>query len=83
MGYSHYVLPDGREAGYAVEAECDAPDCHTIIDRGLAYLRGLNPAGHKEPGEWGCGNDHCPDHYSDHDCPNPDGYDPDEDDRDE
>lgn len=27
MGYAYYLLPDGREAGYGVEAECDADDC--------------------------------------------------------
>lgn len=35
MGYAVYF--DNRWAGYGVPAECDMPDCHTLIDRGLGY----------------------------------------------
>ncbi len=59
MGYAYYTLPDGREAGYGVEAECDAPGCQVRIDRGLGYLCGRNPDGHKDAEEPGCGNYYC------------------------
>lgn len=68
MGYSYYTLPDGREAGYGVEAECDHPDCHETIDRGLGYLCGRNPLGHKDAEEPGCGNYYCSKHEYDHGC---------------
>jgi len=58
MGYAYYTLPDGREAGYGVEATCDAPDCSTEIDRGLAYLCGENPLGD----EYGCTGYFCDKH---------------------
>lgn len=73
MGYAYYLLPDGREAGYGVEAECDADDCTAVIDRGLGYLCGTAPDGHREPCEPGCGRYFCMDHHGTHDCPNPDG----------
>ena len=68
MGYSYYTLPDGREAGYSVEAECDQLDCHARIDRGLGYLCGHSPIGHKDDGEPGCGNYYCENHKFDHGC---------------
>lgn len=71
MGYGYYVLPDGREAGYGVEAECDHPDCATQIDRGLGYLCGVSPDGHRDCDEPGCGNYYCGHHEGNHDCPNP------------
>ncbi|MBM4713630.1 hypothetical protein GS551_05360 [Rhodococcus hoagii] len=71
MGYAYYTLPDGREAGYGVEAECDKPGCQTRIDRGLGYLCGQNPNGHKDAEEPGCGNYYCPDHQANHACANP------------
>lgn len=71
MGYSYYVLPDGREAGYGVDAECDSPECDAEIDRGLGYLCGRSPDGHRDPGEPGCGRYYCMAHLGDHDCPNP------------
>lgn len=40
MGYAVYPdpqFPGFRWAGYAVPAECDMPDCHTKIDRGMGY----------------------------------------------
>jgi hypothetical protein len=76
MGYSYYTLPDGREAGYGVVAECDHPDCHAEIDRGLSYLCGNDPDGWRDPDDYGCGRYHCPEHQFDHNCPNPDGADP-------
>lgn len=72
MGYARYTLPDGREAGYAVQAECDHPDCTTMIDRGLGYLCGQLPDGHRDPLDPGCGRYYCPTHQPDHDCPDPD-----------
>lgn len=71
MGYGYYILPDGREAGYGVEAECDQPGCIAPIDRGLGYLCGDEPDGHRDPSEPGCGEYFCPDHESTHNCPNP------------
>lgn len=71
MGYGYYVLPDGREAGYGVEAECDRPGCTTKIDRGLGYLCGRNPDGHRDAEEPGCGKYFCEAHSSSHDCTNP------------
>lgn len=71
MGYASYTLPDGREAGYGVVAECDAPDCHVEIDRGLGYLCGDMPDGHRDPDDSGCGRYFCPGHESHHDCPAP------------
>ncbi len=58
MGYASYVLADGREAGYAVDAVCDDKDCAAGIDRGLAYLCGNTPGG----GEFGCGDYFCGGH---------------------
>jgi hypothetical protein len=55
MGYAFYELPDGREAGYGVEAVCDEPGCAEEIDRGLGYLCGTDPG---EP-EDGCGGYFC------------------------
>jgi len=56
MGYGFYVLADGREAGYSVEAECDHDGCTERIDRGLAYLCGDDPG---DGGEHGCGRYFC------------------------
>lgn len=70
MGYGYYLLPDGREAGYTVEAICDADGCKTEIDRGLSYLCGENPDGWRDPDEPGCGRYYCPWHLDVHDCPN-------------
>jgi len=75
MGYGYYVLPDGREAGYMVDVECDQPDCTEEINRGLAYLCGSNPDGHRDSEEPGCGKYFCYEHLDTdvHDCPNSDG----------
>lgn len=77
MGYAYYTLPDGREAGYGVEAECDHPDCTEQIDRGLGYLCGNDPDGYRDDSEPGCGRYFCGQHDVDHDCPNPNGWDED------
>ena len=58
MGYAFYTLPDGREAGYGVEATCEAPDCSADIDRGLAYLCGEDPMGDQH----GCTHYFCEAH---------------------
>lgn len=55
MGYARYTLPDGREAGYGVNAVCDDPTCTIPIDRGMAYLCGNTPGGD----EYGCGGYFC------------------------
>jgi hypothetical protein len=47
-----------RDIGYGVPAECDHPDCHAEIDRGLSYVCGGEPYG----GEVGCGLFFCEDH---------------------
>ncbi len=70
MGYGFYTLPDGREAGYSVEATCDKDGCETKIDRGLAYLCGQNPDGWRDTDEPGCGNYYCDPHCGEHNCPN-------------
>lgn len=65
MGYGYYVLADGREAGYTVDATCDRDGCDAEIHRGLAYLCGTWPG---ESPEDGCGRYFCGDHELDHDC---------------
>jgi hypothetical protein len=75
MGYAHYVLPDGREAGYGVDATCDRDDCEEEIDRGLGFLCGNNPDGWRDDTEPGCGRYFCDRHTYDHDCPHPEGDD--------
>lgn len=70
MGYARYRLPDGRMAGYGVSAECDGEGCTNVIDRGLGYLCGNLPDGHRDPDDWGCGLYFCGQH--EHDCANPD-----------
>jgi len=49
-----------RDIGYGVPAECDHPDCHKIIDRGLAHVCGGEPKG----GDKGCGLYFCSEHLS-------------------
>ena len=61
MGYAAYVLPDGTEAGYAVEKPCDAKGCDTLVWRGVDALCGERP-GENEPGEAGCGGWYCSAH---------------------
>jgi hypothetical protein len=60
MGWAGpFELPDGRLVGYAVEAECDHPDCDRMIDRGLAYCCGtMHNAEHDD----GCGFYFCEAH---------------------
>lgn len=71
MGYGYYVLSDGREAGYGVEAECDFEGCSERIDRGLGYLCGDNPDGWRDEDDPGCGDYFCAAHEFVHDCLNP------------
>lgn len=72
MGYASYALPDGREAGYGIEATCDQPGCDAEIDRGMGYLCGNMPDGHRSEMEPGCGKYFCEAHlYGRHECPNP------------
>lgn len=69
MGYAYYTLPDGREAGYGVSALCDVKRCKHEINRGMGYLCGEYPDGHRDPDEPGCGKYFCGDHEFKHDCP--------------
>lgn len=70
MGNASYVLPDGREAGYAVTAACDLPECEETVHRGLDALCGTLPSRPSE--EWGCGLYFCGLHQrSGHQCPRP------------
>lgn len=76
MGYGYYVLSDGREAGYGFAADCDKPGCTARIDRGLGYLCGDSPEGWQQAGSWGCRFYFCGAHGADHDCPNPNDFNP-------
>jgi len=69
MGYSEYMLPDGRRAGYAVDAECDHPGCHVEIDRGLGHLCGSYPGCGGDVDADGCGDYFCTEHRYLHNCP--------------
>ncbi len=40
MGYAFCGVYNGREIGYAIQAECDQPKCHEKIDKGMAYACG-------------------------------------------
>lgn len=72
MGYGAYTLPDGREAGYLIEAACEHPaGCTRTLFRGLEALCGESPDGHRKPEEPGCGKYLCGTHEHDHDCVNP------------
>lgn len=72
MGYAFYELADGREAGYGVEAQCDADSCEKEINRGMGYLCGESPKVYStDDGEWGCGYYFCGEHEYAHDCTNP------------
>lgn len=71
MGYAQYTLPDGREAGYSVEAKCDVLNCESIIWRGMDWLCGEAIEGRRQSGEYGCGNYFCVRHQQNHSCINP------------
>lgn len=71
MGYMFYTLPDGREAGYGVEATCDVEGCEKTVWRGYDALCGESPEGRREANEYGCGFYFCSAHESDHGCVNP------------
>lgn len=61
MGYASYeIYRNGEkiEAGDAVEAMCDKPDCTTMTNRGLDSLCGETPGGD----EFGCGGYFCSEH---------------------
>lgn len=70
MGYAAYTLPDGREAGYAVESVCDADGCAEEVWRGMDALCGDRP-GDPRNDEVGCRRYFCPDHADDHACTHP------------
>ena len=72
MGYANYTLPDGREAGYGVDAECDASGCSEQINRGMGYLCGEDPDGWRDEDKPGCGKYFCEPHlHGEHACPKP------------
>lgn len=48
-----------RDIGYGVPCECDYPDCHEEIDRGLSFVCGSDPYG----GDYGCGLYFCEEHF--------------------
>lgn len=61
MGYAHYEVVRGGEtieAGYAVKAMCDKPDCTARVYRGIDALCGETPGGD----EHGCGGYFCDPH---------------------
>lgn len=49
-----------RDIGYGVPAECDHPECHEQIDRGLSHVCGGGAYGE----ERGCGLYFCEKHHS-------------------
>lgn len=59
MGYGHYKLSSGKEAGYGVSAICEHPGCDAEIDRGMSYACGGEPG---EQGGWSCEGYFCPKH---------------------
>jgi hypothetical protein len=70
MGWGSGIV-DGREVGYAIEAECDFDGCTTMIDRGLGWVCGtMHGSGNTE---WGCANYYCSEHRPQHvhDCEGP------------
>lgn len=71
MGYAVYFdNSQGRWAGYGVPAECDHPDCHTMIDHGLGckcetitvYTIDKDTGEETEDEAEGCGLFFCEDH---------------------
>lgn len=61
MGWSVGYDPSWhRDIGYGVPGECDQPNCHTEIDRGLAHVCGDDVYG----GEDGCGLFFCSGHLT-------------------
>lgn len=59
MGWSRgYDANWDRPIGYDVKAECDHPDCHAQINRGLSHVCGGEPYG----GDRGCGLYFCKEH---------------------
>lgn len=73
MGYGYYILRDGREAGYAVNENCDHPKCVREINRGLDNLCGEWPdVAQASPVQaYGCKNYYCTEHIYEHECDNP------------
>jgi hypothetical protein len=58
MGWAFGTDGNGRDVGYGVEAECDHPECHEKIDRGLAHRCG--PLGCETDDDTpGCGGFFC------------------------
>lgn len=51
---------EGRWIGYGVPTECDHPDCHKKINRGMAYACGGDSI--SDPDEPGCGLFFCEEH---------------------
>lgn len=58
MGWAYGHNSEGREIGYAVDAECDKKECFKVIDRGLSYVCGDMHDG----GDHGCGRYFCTEH---------------------
>lgn len=68
MGWSIGTGAYGRDIGYGVPAECDKPDCHERIDRGLSYCCG----GYLS--DYGCGLYFCGTHLTYRKPRGSDGY---------
>jgi len=63
MGWAHCGTDSqGRQIGYAIEAECDESGCHQKIDRGLSYSCGGMHGDGGLRGDWGCEGYFCPEH---------------------
>lgn len=58
MGWAYGTDGNGREVGYGVEAECDFPECHEKIDRGLSFRCGPLDC-ETDDDVPGCGNFFC------------------------
>lgn len=61
MGWAYGIDGNGREVGYGVEAECDHPDCHVKVWRGLSERCGALDC-ETDDGTPGCGNFFCDTH---------------------
>jgi hypothetical protein len=61
MGWSYGIDGNGREVGYGVEAECDFPDCHEKVWRGMSERCGPLDCETDDDGP-GCGGFFCSRH---------------------
>lgn len=53
----------GRQIGYGIQANCDEPDCDTMLDRGLSYVcGGMHGNGDHLGHDFGCEKYFCEKH---------------------